>query len=154
MCYNIKDIITAIRALNGKSLVDYEILPYYDGFKGTITRVSDSKYLILGCYDKDKPDTIRITELPVGTWTEDYKKFLETCIEKKLIRDYKDLSTDKLVEFTVIFNKGDLEKLEKKQGDHGCNGLEKLLKLYTTKKLKYVFISMNSLENIDNCAFL
>jgi hypothetical protein len=28
--------------------------------------------------------------------------------------------------------KGKLEELEKSKGDHGCNGLEKLLKLYTT----------------------
>ena len=28
-------------------------------------------------------DTIKITELPVGTWTEPYKAFLETLMEDK-----------------------------------------------------------------------
>ena len=36
------------------------------------------------------------------------------------------------MDFTVTFVKGKLEELEKSKGDHGCNGLEKLLKLYTT----------------------
>ena len=42
------------------------------------------------------------------------------------------MSKDTNVDFTITFVKGKLEELEKAKGDHGCNGLEKLLKLYTT----------------------
>jgi DNA topoisomerase-2 len=44
---------------------------------------------------------VHITELPIGTWTEDYKAFLEDLVSEKLIKDYTDNSTDKVVDFTV-----------------------------------------------------
>ena len=36
------------------------------------------------------------------------------------------------MDFIITFNKGILDELESLSGDHGCNGLEKLLKLYNT----------------------
>jgi DNA topoisomerase-2 len=45
------------------------------------------------------------------------------------------MSKDTNVDFTITFAKGKVEELEKSGGgvsDYGCNGLEKLLKLYTT----------------------
>jgi len=42
------------------------------------------------------------------------------------------MSKDTNVDFTITFAKGKLDELEKSKGDHDCNGLEKLLKLYTT----------------------
>jgi DNA topoisomerase-2 len=87
-------------------------------------------------------DKIKVTELPVGYWTEDFKELLETLLEpsvdkdgKKtpsIIKDYDDLSKDTNVDFTIVFSKGKLEELEGCKGDYNCNGLEKLLKLYTT----------------------
>ena len=46
-----------------------------------------------------------ITELPIGTWTDDYKKYLEDCIDKKQyrVKDYNDLSTNIDVCFEVVF---------------------------------------------------
>ena len=80
--------------------------------------------------------------MPIGYWTEDFKELLEGLIEpdvgkdgKKvtpLIKDYDDMSKDTNVDFTITFTKGKLDELEASKGDHGCNGLQKLLKLYTT----------------------
>jgi DNA topoisomerase-2 len=42
------------------------------------------------------------------------------------------MSKDTNVDFTIYFQKGKMEELEKQAGDYGCNGLEKLLKLYST----------------------
>ena len=42
------------------------------------------------------------------------------------------MSTDVNVDFTITFAPGQISKLVASNGDHGCNGLEKLLKLYTT----------------------
>jgi DNA topoisomerase-2 len=93
-------------------------------------------------YEKLSVDKIKVTELPIGYWTEDFKELLESLIEpgvdkegKKLvaiIKDYDDMSKDTNVDFTITFMKGKLEELETSKGDYGCNGLEKLLKLYTT----------------------
>ena len=49
---------------------------------------------------------MEITELPVGTWTSNYKEKLEGFLvgdEKKpaCITDYKDYNTDKTVKFVV-----------------------------------------------------
>ena len=121
---------------------DIEFTPYYEGFKGQITKISDEKFLIRGTYEKVAQDKIRVTELPVGYWTEDFKEKLEELASPSedkdknkipaIIKDYEDMSKDTNVEFTITFVKGKLEDLEKAKGDYGCNGLEKLLKLYTT----------------------
>ena len=36
--------------------------------------------MIKGCYQIVSSNSIRITELPIGTWTQDYKEFLEDLI--------------------------------------------------------------------------
>lgn len=142
MCYNPIQIIQYIKNKLSLEENNLEFIPYYDGFKGQITKISDEKYLIKGLYEKTGNDTIRVTELPVGFWTEDFKELLEKLIEpgqdkegKKItsvVKDYDDMSKDTNVDFTITFAKGKLEELEQSKGDYACNGLEKLLKLYTT----------------------
>ena len=143
MCYNPVQIIQYIKnKLSLSETNDSEFIPYYDGFKGQITKLSDEKFLIKGLYEKTGADTVRVTELPVGFWTEDFKELLEKLIEpgqdkdgKKItsvVKDYDDMSKDTNVDFTITFVKGKLEELEHSKGDYACNGLEKLLKLYTT----------------------
>ena len=84
-------------------------------------------------------DKIRVTELPVGYWTEDFKELLESLAEgsvdkagKKIapiIKDYDDMSKDTTVDFIIYFQKGKLAELEASVGDNSCNGVHKLLKL-------------------------
>lgn len=142
MCYNPLQIIDYLK--NKLTSVDpaIEFIPHYEGFAGQITKISDDKFLIRGVYETVAADKIKVTELPVGYWTEDFKELLEGLIEpgadkdgKKLsaiVKDYDDMSKDTNVDFTITFMKGKLEELEHAKGDYGCNGLEKLLKLYTT----------------------
>ena len=109
--------------------------PYYEGFKGTVTKVQDNKYLIKGVYVKMGEDKIRITELPIGTWTMPYLAYLDELVDggvdkggKKLppvLKDVVNLSTEVAVDITVQFPKGKLATLS--QGD-----IEGLLKLTTT----------------------
>ena len=151
MCYNPLQIIDYLKnKLLGDSTntttsesSSEEFIPYYEGFQGKITKLASDKFLIKGCYEKVATDKIRVTELPVGYWTEDFKELLEELIEpskdskdgKKaavLIKDYDDMSKDTNVDFTITFAKGKLEELEQAKGDYECNGVEKLLKLYTT----------------------
>ena len=156
MCYNPLDIIKYLKTklMNKEEGADtnYNFIPYYEGFKGTIQIVSESsvsnssngprKFLIKGTYEKIGVDKIKIIELPVGFWTEDFKELLENLIEPgnekdgkkktQIIKDYDDISKDTNVEFTVTFAKGKLDELEKNTVDYGCNGVEKLLKLFTT----------------------
>jgi DNA topoisomerase-2 len=149
MCYNPLDIMRYLKSLLESDIdIDKEVdttnefIPYYEGFKGNINKISEGKFLIKGCYEKTGQDKIKVTELPVGYWTEDFKELLENLIEpgvdkegKKIvavIKDYDDMSRDTTVDFNITFAKGKLDELEASKLDHGCNGVEKLLKLFTT----------------------
>lgn len=57
-----------------------ELQPYYNGFVGTIEKLSDTSYMTKGRYRIVDFKTVEITELPIGTWTDDYKEFLETLL--------------------------------------------------------------------------
>jgi len=48
------------------------------------------------------------------------------------IKDFTSVCTEVKVDITVVFPKGRLEELENGVDANGCNGLEKLLKLFTT----------------------
>ena len=149
MCYNPTDIIRYLKLkLSGTTLAatatatePVEFMPYYEGFTGTISKITDSKYLIKGKYEKMAADKYRITELPVGSWTDDFKEYLETLTEttdktgKKItpvVKDYDDMSKDTNVDFIITLQKGKGEELEAIALDNGCNGFEKMFKLFTT----------------------
>jgi DNA topoisomerase-2 len=142
MCYNPLQIIDYIKNKLLCIEEEMEFIPYYEGFKGSVTKIVDNKFLLKGIYKKIGEDKIKVTELPIGYWTEDFKELLEHLIDpghdkdgKKIvpiIKDYDDLSKDTTIDFTIQFVKDKLEELEKAKGDYGCNGLEKILKLYTT----------------------
>jgi len=138
MCYNPLKIIDYYQCLSLGNECDIEtITPYYEGFKGHIIRISPTKYLIKATYDIVSSKQVRITELPVGVWTDDYKQYLESLMDSKkkqtLVRDYNDMSTDSVVDITVTFSPNVIQDLVMRATEHGCNALEKLLKLYTTQ---------------------
>jgi DNA topoisomerase-2 len=63
----------SIDTLEGRSLD-----PWFAGFKGPMTRSGDKTWMTHGLYTfNDETNTITITELPVGTWTSNYKEFLD-----------------------------------------------------------------------------
>jgi len=147
MCYHPLHIIQYLKNKlqpsqdMSKIVEKVEFVPYYEGFKGTVTKITDTKFMFKGLYQVVGPDKVRVTELPVGYWTQDFKEHLESLQEtsdkdgKKIvpiIKDYDDMSKDTSVDFTIVFQKGKLDELLNASADHGCNGLEKVLKLYTT----------------------
>ena len=144
MCYNPLEIINYIKLkLNGQTVNEKNMfVPYYEGFKGTIEKITNGKFLVKGVYEKLGNDKIRVTELPVGYWTEDFKELLEKLIDpdvgkdgkkpQTIIKDYDDMSKDINVDFTIVFAKGKIQELEAENCDYNCNGIYKLLKLYTT----------------------
>ena len=62
-----------------------EFTPYYEGFMGSIVKLDDTKYMFKGVYNKLDENTIRVTELPVGYWTQDFKVLIEELMEDKKI---------------------------------------------------------------------
>ena len=120
-----------------------ELIPFYKGFTGEIIKLDDSKFIIKGKYEING-NTVRITELPVGTWTDDYKLLLDGLIDTgktgkdntPTIKTVVDMSTDTLIDISVKFG-SDVTELTGKQSDIlGCNMLEKFLSLYSTCSTK------------------
>jgi len=70
------------------NLTDEPLVPYFEGFKGQYT--ADS---VVGVYRKEKEEIV-ITELPPGTWTADYREWLEKELAEGRIKDFSDTSTD------------------------------------------------------------
>ena len=147
LCYNPKEIIACLKTrlnLTKEEMETFDIdnwgndmEPYYRGFTGTIGKVSASRYVVKGVYSRTK-DKIRVRELPVGYWTDDFKQHLENLMvkgskkdSKPPIKDYSDMSTDVSVDFTITFVGGVLDELAKETYEDGLyNGIEKMLKLY------------------------
>jgi DNA topoisomerase-2 len=155
MCHNPLQIIDHIgNILLQKPETEWgPIEPYYRGFKGTITPLAaPGKFLIRGIHTVDAAKKqVRVTELPVGHWTEDFKKHLETLIETGAIKDYVDMSTDTVVDFTVTFPA--TASMDSAIVDHGtCTAIEKLLKLYTTESTSnmHLFDSQDQLKKYAN----
>jgi len=155
MCHNPLQIIDYIQAmLLKKPEAEWgTIEPYYRGFKGSITALAaPGKFLVKGLHTVDAAKKqVRVTELPVGHWTEDFKKHLESLIESGAIKDYVDMSTDTVVDFTITFPAtADFVTLTAVV-DHGT-ALEKLLKLYTTESTSnmHLFDSHDQLKKYGN----
>lgn len=49
-------------------------MPRYKNFKGTIEEISEGKYLCSGEISIVDDQTVEITELPIRTWTQNYKE--------------------------------------------------------------------------------
>jgi DNA topoisomerase-2 len=118
-----------------------EFVPYYEGYTGKIEKISDGKFVVKGKYENVGPDKIRVTELPVGVWTDTFKELLETLTDnvdktgKKIVpvvKEYQDMSKDTTIDFIITFAKGKVAEYENIAEDYGCNHIEKILKLYTT----------------------
>ena len=109
-CFNPKVLIQYIRDVIEKRSPNTELIPYYKGFKGTIEVENETRFITKGKYSQSK-NKIDITELPIGTWNEDYIIFLEKLVEDGTIKDYKDLSTDKNVNIQIVYSSDfDIEK--------------------------------------------
>lgn len=139
MSYNPAEIIDYIMSyIENKELTTFDFYPYFEGFKGKVEKIENQKYLVKGVYEIINNNTIKISELPIGIWTDDYKHYLEKIIDtpkknKKIIKDYLDMSTDKTVDITISFYGNEMKQLLDTEIENGCNELEKMLKIYVTR---------------------
>jgi DNA topoisomerase-2 len=163
--YNPADLIKYIKSMLKHEPTPEELVPYYEGFKGSVRKIEADKYLIKGLYEKTDTDTIAIIELPVGKWTMQYTKFLEELVDgtvdkdgKKtppVIKDFTSLCTEVSVNFTVVFPRGKLAELIGQVDTQGIDGVEKLLKLTTTIKTSNIHMfddncKLKKFENVDD----
>jgi len=117
-----------------------EMVPYYLGFNGTIRKTENNSYSSKGVYKWIDNETVEITELPIGTWTEDYKDFLETMIMNGLhnLKYIENHYTSKNVKFILHFNGNVRDTLEDK--------FEQLFKMSSSKNM-----SINNIHLFNKC---
>jgi DNA topoisomerase-2 len=167
MCYNPLDIIKYIKNklnCNEEDNKDVYFVPFYEGFTGSIIDIQNNRFLIKGKYERIDDDTIRITEIPIGTTTESYKEHLEflntppptttTATATKqtgkktkeqthtnyIIKEIIDMSKDINIDYTIILQKGKLQELESNIINENCNELERVFKLFTTNTTTNMYL--------------
>jgi DNA topoisomerase-2 len=92
ICKNIRRVIA------GENVIPMK--PWFDKFTGRVFSNEDGLWITEGVW-KSSSKNISITELPPGRWTQDYKEYLDTLIEKKNITNYVNNSTTDTVDFTI-----------------------------------------------------
>ena len=119
--FNPEDIKENIkRTLEGEDLI--EMKPWFRGFKGRVYKDDAGLWITEGIY-RDTGSRLKVTELPPGRWTQDYKEYLDTLMEKKIINSYTNNSTTEDVDFEIFGYTGkDLVKdLKMKKTFHTSN---------------------------------
>jgi DNA topoisomerase II len=102
--YNPEDIVANLkRMMDGEPLVPMQ--PWFRGFQGTVQEAGQDRYKFSGIAKKIGNTEIEITELPIRTWTQDFKDKLEDVIKAEkipsFIKDYKDYNTHEKVRFVI-----------------------------------------------------
>jgi DNA topoisomerase-2 len=90
--------------------------PWWFGFRGPVLEGGEYVWITKGLYTMDDvKHTITITELPVGTWTKDYKVFLDTLCGgegnnavsdsgRPVLKSFDDLYDDDTVRFVLYLD--------------------------------------------------
>jgi DNA topoisomerase-2 len=113
-CHNPRDVIDRVRRLvaadEDADPLDVPLgpplRPWYRGFKGAIVQLASGKLVSRGVVSRVSGAgcKLRVTELPLGTWTEDFKEALEGFVERNSdVRGFENASTDTIVDMTVTF---------------------------------------------------
>ena len=93
-----KYITNKINGVNSNT----KLIPYYNGFKGTVEQGDNSaQWIIKGVMKITGINKVEITEVPVGYDLKSYIDVLDDLEEKKVIQGYRDKSEDDNFQFEV-----------------------------------------------------
>lgn len=155
------------------NIADVELRPKYRGFRGKIVQKQKrngelmNSYITKGIYHTPSISTLEITELPIGTWTEDYKEFLDsitidakkmkgkkvTITSKQFIKSYVNHSTETEVRFVLKISPSILNKMKHaKDPDVNMTFIEKRLRLTSNANCTnmHLYNSSDSIQKYDN----
>lgn len=159
-CFDPNDIVNVLKMLiNNENVDDYELKPWYKGFKGEIFKLND-KYYSKGIYKKIKTKVL-ITELPIGVWIYDYKCHLEEILDPTNnkydcnFKSYENNSDDININITLVFNNEDkLNDNFYTTDNNGFTKFENQFKMITSKPLSmtnmYAFNENCQIQKFNN----
>jgi DNA topoisomerase-2 len=133
--YSPEDIVANLkRRMNGEEMLPMQ--PWFRGFKGEVTAMGPDRYKFSGVVKQTGDTEVEITELPIRTWTQDFKDKLEEVIKAEkvpsYIKDYKDYNTHKDVHFIITMTD---EKHMKNANEEGLEERFKLSKSIATSNM-------------------
>jgi DNA topoisomerase-2 len=157
--FNPIDIIKNIyNMMDDKPLESF--VPWYRGFTGSIRRIGTNRWLTKGRYSVLDANTVEITELPVGVWTQKYKEMLNKMIlgsqyvekppakragktkspttstkkkmEESILKDYREAHTDSTVRFELTIDPSFLHRATNECDKNGISLFEKTFNLVTS----------------------
>jgi DNA topoisomerase-2 len=148
-CYNPRDIIAILLRMlqapdqgagEGQATEDgdgdhLELRPWYNGFTGTFLEIK-GRLSSRGVLERVAPTKVKIRELPVGFWTEDFKELIESFVEGQAdVKGVANESTDTTVDFTLTFASKSALDAFLAADENGLTRLETELKLVSNKGL-------------------
>ncbi len=91
-----------LKMLDGKKVPSGTLTPWFRGYHGTVDRNPETQQVMtIGVLKVVNTTTIRITELPVGIFLDQYKDHLNKLMEQGIVRDYDDNSSEDSFDFNV-----------------------------------------------------
>ncbi|RVX73300.1 DNA topoisomerase 2 [Exophiala mesophila] len=132
--YNPEEIVENLRRrMDGEEWKPMQ--PWFRGFKGEVKPTGPDRYQFSGIIHQTGDTEVEITELPIRTWTQDFKDKLEEIIKAEkvpsFIKDYKDYNTHDTVHFIIQLD----EKHMKSANEEGLLEKFKLTKSIATSNL-------------------
>lgn len=90
------------RLLDGKDVE--RMSPWYVGFKGEISEKEKGKFISKGRLTIQHDGVVTVSELPIGHWTNNFKKSLEDMMEKDLVITFRECNTDSSVDVDIMLH--------------------------------------------------
>lgn len=147
-CYNPLDIMQLIRLKLRSGVAEYSFAcsttqPWYRGYEGAITRDEDGKYTSVGCVVKVSALAARVTDLPVGVWTDVFKQSLDKFVSNQPdVKKYESHYTTRAVNFLIHFSTAEACDAYFLPEANGYTKLQNALKLVSSKSLTTTNIHM------------
>lgn len=144
--HNPRDVVTNLRQMM-QGNEPKPMMPFYKNFRGQIITAGDGRFVTVGNASILDGQKLEISELPIGTWTQNYKEnLLEQLLHgaekvKPVISDYKEYNTDTTVRFVISFLPGEFQRLANENG-----GFHRVFKLTSS----IAITSMHSFDH-NNC---
>ena len=145
-CYNPLDMCNTIKVwLEGNTLFEKSttkiskiesIKPWYRDFTGMIERVAPQKFVSRGVMQRLDENTVLIKELPIGTWTENFKENLEEMVTNGNFKAINKQHNDKVVHFEVSEISGGIKCDEDTVKLHSTLSLTNMVLFNETGKIK------------------
>lgn len=136
-CYNPADLAEFVRILLDGLEPEGQLAPWFYGFKGKVVLDEASGNCTLtGIYKIVDENTLEITELPIGTWTGDYKEFIEGMMEgdkdAQMVSEYREHHSQGNIRFIITFKDGKLDEIR--------DNIEKKMKLISVMSLRNIVL--------------